>query len=578
MDLATLAIIATIGAFILGIIGFIYKVIFGEWNFLQWWREHRKSTKFDKSEEVGTEEHASRIRPLDMPVEMKGSTIAGFVGKTERGGINPTLVTSWDEFKRIFGRELIPSISFTPHAVRGFFENGGPCAYIARVVGKNSSAATLQIPTIEEQQSLKVEAMNLGGWGNRLVARIQNGTRTGVRLTIFYYTTDTPLVSSCLAERITFAQLNTAQAEIEEDYDNISFEPGGPNYVLDYVNSRSQLVTVSWQDAFLGPARPNNVCAKFSGGSDGDPISAEQFIGNDTNECTGLAALENIQEISLLCIPDHVHPSHSSESRSKIEKEVVNQCERLNDRFAILSVNKGLMDVSNLSPPFDSSFAAVYYPWIRVADPSNDSGVLIPPIGHIAGVYARSDAEMGVHKAPSNLKVFGLVHNNKSKKHGSLEFDVTDKQLDTLERLSINAIRDFGTNDDIRVISAFTMSIDDTWKYVNVRRFSLFLIESISRGTRWVVLEKYDGTLWGKVTDMITEFLTKTWEDGALRGDTAEEAFFVKCDRTTMTEDDILNGRLICKVGVSMVDPAKAFELNFVMNIEPPANGLTMDT
>lgn len=576
MDLQTLAVIGTICGFILAVIGFLYKILFGEWNLLEWLRKRRSKLETAILERVTADEAVADYTASKTQIERKGSTTAGFVGQTERGTTSPTFLISWDDFNRVFGRETGPSVSFLGHAVRGFFENGGPRAYIVRVVGENSSAALVQLPIVDNRQFLKMEANSVGNWGNKLFVRIQDGTRIGFRLTISYYRSDHSVTTPNLTDLNSPMHSDASKAEVEEDYDNLGFEPDGPNYVLDIINRRSQLVNVSWENGFLAPARPDNMIAQLNGGSDGEMINTVNFIGKPGEHSTGLAALETVEDISILCVPDHVHPSLNNDDQLAIAREMVNQCERLNDRFAILSLNRGQKEVSTLRPPVDTSFAAIYYPWIRVFDTFTNSNVLIPPVGHIAGAYARSDAEQGVHKAPSNLKIRGLVP--KEKKQDPLEFNFNSEQLDILKRLNINAILDLGTdNEDIRVSSAFTMSVDETWKYVNVRRFSLFVMQSIDLGTLWVEFENNDETLWGKVRNEVTKFLTKLLEDGALRGNTSEEAFFVKCDRTTMTEDDILNGRLICLFGVSMVDPPICFVLDLVRKAVPPINETATD-
>jgi phage tail sheath protein FI len=172
---------------------------------------------------------------------------------------------------------------------------------------------------------------------------------------------------------------------------------------------------------------------------------------------------------------------------------------------------------------------------------------LIPPGGHVAGIYARSDTERGVHKAPANETVRGVV---------DLEFQITKGEHDILNPRGVNVIRAFPGR-GIRVWGARTLSSNTLWKYINVRRLFIFLEGSIEEGTQWVVFEPNDPKLWARVRAGLTEFLTRVWKDGALFGNTAEEAFFVKCDETTMTQADIDNGRLICIIGVAPVKPAE---------------------
>lgn len=174
----------------------------------------------------------------------------------------------------------------------------------------------------------------------------------------------------------------------------------------------------------------------------------------------------------------------------------------------------------------------------------------MPPSGAIAGMYARVDGVRGVHKAPANEALAGVV---------GLETSVTEEEQDELNPVGVNVIR-FFSGRGIIVWGARTIASgggDPSWKYVNIRRLFIFLEESIERATGWVVFEPNNEKLWARVRATITEFLTKIWRDGALMGTKAEEAFFVKCDRSTMTQDDIDNGRLICLIGVAPLKPAE---------------------
>ena len=241
---------------------------------------------------------------------------------------------------------------------------------------------------------------------------------------------------------------------------------------------------------------------------------------------------------------------------------VVEQCEELRDRFALVTAPSGVTDFENLSPSFDSAFSALYFPWVQVLDPSTGVGRLVPPTGHVAGVFARTDAERGVHKAPAGVtagRVTGVV---------GLEFPVTDDMINVLVPHHVNPLR-HAQNHGIVVWGARTTSSDPDWKYVNVRRLLLFLEESIEEGTQWVVFEPNDERTWARVRLTITNFLTDLWQKGAFTGATPEEGFFVRCDRTTMTEDDLANHRIVCSIGVAPVKPAEFV----VIGIFQPAAG-----
>jgi phage tail sheath protein FI len=228
----------------------------------------------------------------------------------------------------------------------------------------------------------------------------------------------------------------------------------------------------------------------------------------------------------------------------------VNHCENQRYRFAVIDAPKGQSSTISLDPRSmiaDSEYAAFYYPWIITSDPMTGARKLIPPGGNVLGVYARTDSERGVFKSPANEILRGVL---------DLEYDLDDGTQDDLNPKGVNAIRSFPGR-GIRVWGARTMSSDALWKYVSVRRLFIFIERSIYEGTQWVVFEPNDDRLWARVIDTIRLFLRTQWRLGALFGRTEQEAFFITCDRTTMTQDDILNGRLICEIGIAPVRPAE---------------------
>jgi phage tail sheath protein FI len=348
-----------------------------------------------------------------------------------------------------------------------------------------------------------------------------------------------------------------------EIFDNLT-----PANLVNTVNSASDLIRVQWRRAnpprpFVS-ALPTIVAATpiaggsgtlFGGGYDVTPTAAS-YIGDApaVDQRTGLSALRLIDEISLLCVPDEGRDNLADQ----VTNAIIDQCEQLRDRFAVLSTGAGQGNVTQVAKPRDSSYGAVYYPQIRIIDPYTQMDVLIPPSGHVTGIYARTDVERGVHKAPANEVVRGIVTRDITADRRSLEFTLSKGQHDILNPRGINVIRDFRAHGrDIRVWGARTMSSDSQWKYVNVRRLFIFVEESIDKGTQWVVFEPNDETTWSAVVRSITGFLTTVWRSGALMGTSAAQAFFVKCDRTTMSQDEIDGGKLICLIGIAPVKPAE---------------------
>jgi hypothetical protein len=294
-------------------------------------------------------------------------------------------------------------------------------------------------------------------------------------------------------------------------------------------------------------ARPADGLQVLSGGADDPaPLGVDDFNGLVAGGRTveqGLAALEqdSFRDVALVYAPV---------VSTDIAKAIVGHCERMHFRFAVIDAPKGQINPSGLQPRnqvADSSYAAFYYPWIVTSDPRTGARKLTPPGGHVLGVYARSDTERGVFKAPANETVRGAL---------ALEYEITDQIQDDLNPKGVNAIRSFPGR-GIRVWGARTLTSNALWKYVSVRRLFIFLERSIYEGTQWVVFEPNDDRLWARVIDTVRLFLRGQWRLGALFGRTEQEAFFITCDRTTMSQDDILNGRLICEIGIAPVRPAE---------------------
>jgi phage tail sheath protein FI len=510
-----------------------------------------------------------------VPIEGVGTSTAGMVGLTERGPTRPRLVTGWGEYQSWFGGLMHPGLSFLPWAVRGFFDNGGKRLFIARIVRSNAVAAERNHDTDGLPQTLKVIATGPGAWGNNVFLRIKDGTYDPakppadppVNVTVLYYrkAPPTPLVDPFDAANI--ANPDRREPDEVENYENVGWLPDSTNYLIPYINARSKLVELEWGNDAMAPARPavgpDFLQLDTVAGSDGNAtLSDGDFLGDDSKAPgtrVGLAGLAEIDEVAVLAAPDHVNEALLTPiDGDDLMNHVINQCELLRDRFAVISAPAGAGDIGPLRPPRDSSYAAFYAPWIRVSDPAGSETYLIPPVGHVAGIYARVDVERGVHKAPANEVVRGMVTIDINAVRKPLEFPFGKGAQEILNPRGVNVIRDFRSDRrGIRVYGARTMSSDATWRYVNVRRLLLYIEESIDEGTQWVVFEPNDEPLWARVRQSVSNFLDQTWRSGALQGLKKEEAYFVRCDRTTMTQADIDSGRLICQIGVAPVKPAE---------------------
>jgi phage tail sheath protein FI len=271
---------------------------------------------------------------------------------------------------------------------------------------------------------------------------------------------------------------------------------------------------------------------------------------------TGLAALAEVEDIAIVSSPDAVRFENETEQKTAVD-DLIAHCEGPRAyRIGIVDPPKdsSISEVRQFRSQFDSTYTALYYPWVDILDPTQkvDPGAApvllpLPPSGFAAGIYARSDIERGVHKAPANEVVLGIT---------GFRENVTHDRQAVLNPEGINALRFFEGRAN-RVWGARTMSSDPEWKYVNVRRLFNYLEHSIDRSTQWAVFEPNNERLWASIRQTIEDFLLVVWRTGALMGTKPEEAYFVRCDRTTMTQNDLDNGRLVCLIGVAPTYPAE---------------------
>ena len=288
------------------------------------------------------------------------------------------------------------------------------------------------------------------------------------------------------------------------------------------------------------------VILQLSGGTDGNiaGVTAAEYIGTDggPGKRTGIQAFIENSDVSLMAVPGITIP--------EVQMSLIAHCENLKSRFAVLDMPKDRKKTDELleyRDMFDSHYAAFYHPWLQIFDPVSKKNMLAPPSGSMLGIYARTDNTVGVHKAPANEVVRACT---------GLASNYNTAEQDLLNPKGVNLIRSFPGR-GIRVWGARTATSNATWKYINVRRLFIYLEESIRVNTNWVVFEPNTEALWGRVKRTIEMFLASTWRSGALAGSSPSEAFFVEIGRSTMTQDDIDNGRLICVIGAAPVKPAE---------------------
>jgi Bacteriophage tail sheath protein len=293
--------------------------------------------------------------------------------------------------------------------------------------------------------------------------------------------------------------------------------------------------------------------------ADGDALSLEGTpadLDHPEVKATGLAALEEIEDIAIVTLPDG--GTYPDELRCFLAAQALIRHAEAPKSYRIAIVdglqNSSMTAIREFRGRFDTTYGALYHPWIEIFDPTERPAqgapprrLMLPPSGFVAGIYARSDVQRGVFKAPANEVVTGLTR---------FEANINKGRQDVLNPEGINALRFFHGRGN-RVWGARTMSSDPEWKYVNVRRLFIFLEHSIDKSTQWAVFEPNNERLWANIRFTIEDFLLVQWKAGALLGTKPEEAYFVRCDRTTMTQNDLDNGRLICLIGVAPTKPAE---------------------
>lgn len=286
----------------------------------------------------------------------------------------------------------------------------------------------------------------------------------------------------------------------------------------------------------------------LTGGTDGDYPAANDYTGEtDEKGPTGFAALENVEDVSIVATPAAIlNDSHHQAIVLEMEKH----CLKMRYRFGLVDSgkDKSLAEVQTFRGNFNSTRMALYSPWVVIADPTGVQDTIeVPPSGFIAGIYARTDVDRGVHKAPANTPVLGALR---------FAQNINKFQQELLNPNGINCLRSFSGRGH-QVWGGRTLSTDPEWKYVNVRRYFLYLERSIEKGTQWAVFEPNGERLWANLATTIKGFLFNEWKNGRLLGASPEAAYFVRCDRTTMSQNDLDNGRLVCEVGVAALTPAE---------------------
>jgi uncharacterized protein len=505
------------------------------------------------------------------PIEGVGTAVAAFVGFAptcpEGYDNKPFLVTNWSQYVKNFGvgAEEGPKNPhmdgwYMSHSVYGFFANGGGRCYITRI---NTDTNPTSVPL--ERKQIPSKTPNTPAFTLELKPGINS------------VTVEIQAPSDPEAGEGAF-NLKVKSGALEESYENVVVGvvgrgPRNPRTrdVAEAVKPNTSTlikvleVTTTGNLAERMPEFGSHTIAPSitTGKLQVQPL---HFIG-DVSVRSGIEGFEIADDVTMVCVPDLMAAFQQGlideMGVRQVQTSLIAHCQRMQDRMAILDPlpNQSPQEINKWkdASKFDSPFAALYYPWLEIGNPTTDpkkpKTLAIPPSGHIAGIWARSDSARGVHKAPANEVILGVLKAVSDIKSLG-EQRITDGEQAELNPNGVNCIRSF-TNMGIRVWGARTVSSDPAWRYVNVRRLFNFVEKSIERGTQWVVFEPNDQDLWARVRRDVGAFLTGVWRDGALFGNTPDEAFFVKCDEETNPPDVRDRGQLIIEVGLAPVKPAE---------------------
>jgi uncharacterized protein len=489
------------------------------------------------------------------------TAVAAFVGFTEKApddnlendpdGVKPRLVTNWSQFEKLYGGFV--KGAKLPYAVYGYFNNGGSLAYIVRVPNTKPAdePGTLTLPAADRTVKEAV-AITAAEAKDKITVQVLPETDA---------TDDAP-------PTFTLRVLKEGEEEAEE-FKGLTLTPGKQS-IDTVVNKDSKRVKVETK------ADTSKIAVEFATLPPGNypvpaapplpvPVKTREFSGNE-NARTGINGLVIADEVTMVMVPDLVTAATTVGEDGKevldrgmwkaVQTALINHCEGQANRMAILDTPPGLSPQEVLAwrrdeAMYASHFAALYYPWIQVTNPigsNGDAEILVPPCGHIAGIWARNDDERGVWKAPANEVVRGAL---------KLATDTTHAEQSLLNPEGINCIRAFGSR-GVRVWGARTLGEESgEWKYINVRRLFNMIETTIMNGTQFAVFEPNDQRLWSGLTRTVSSFLRGLWRDGALFGATAEQAFYVKCDNETNPPESIDQGKVVVEVGVAPVKPAE---------------------
>ena len=536
------------------------------------------------------------------PIQVLGTSTPAFLGITAQasekfpatGAPNPDklvlnkpqLITNWTQYKTVFGGFV--KGAYLADAIYGYFNNGGGPCYVTSILAVDEAAdgekasITLSEATIAEIEKVEegserpspprrknnksdftVTAKVGGRYGTDIKVFITHekdaeGKPTGLFTMQLQY----PSVSGTMVEKLEGLSIDNGEL-VNTAVRNQNNDPQPAHF---------DAVDISIKGNNLPPENPRNkkdnpipyqLDLSTPPETTITPIDQNLIIGDEAKR-SGIESFTAMEDVRLIVCPDlmaglpkDINILEDEDAKKRIfavQKAMQAHCERLRYRFAILDTPPGLnakqVKEWRSELGIDSSYCAMYYPWLEVPDFSGSNGktTMVPPSGYMAGVYNRVDSDRGVHKAPANEAPLGVI---------GLERRLTKGEQDTLNPVGINCFRFFAGGRGIKIWGARTLSSDGSWRYINVRRLFITIAASLDEGLQWVVFEPNDMKLWARVRRDIRAFLSTFWLNGALFGNTQSEAFYVKCDEDLNPPAIRDLGQLIIEVGVCPVKPAE---------------------
>lgn len=526
--------------------------------------------------------YVEEIERGSRPIDGIATNVAGFVGFTEdiRNGAElykPMLVTTWSQYLQYFGRPNSDGFTdfdaYLPFSVHGFFLNGGGRCWITSIGTSLPSKAANP-----ETNGLQIQSRAGNRPALRLVLRPQQAQLGSVSIEIRDSgpkalpegTEGEPPADTGEFFRVVIRKGDRVLEQFDRLTMNREVDTAVGNYVVNEIQ-KSQLIQVADLSQTGRPLARRPANGQYSLHAPIPAPSPEHFQQNlrgSSEDRTGVQGIFEIDEINMLACPDMMRAYQGGliglEQVQGLMGLMLDMCEgSLNgdvpnppNRMVVLDTPPDKVkpqEVIQWLSSFNrrSMFGALYYPWIRVPNPRDKNGnsILVPPCGHVMGVWSRTDENRGVYKAPANETPRGVI---------GLAYETNFREQELLNPVGINCIRSF-PNRGIRIWGARTLVEPDKteWRYINVRRLMSYIEKSIEIGTQWVVFEPNDEDLWARVTRTVSNFLERLWREGALAGKAPEEAFYIKCDGELNTPETMMLGRLFIEVGICPVRPAE---------------------